>query len=82
MNFSMCVPSTIKLNSFLERMLKAWKPFVFTKMRNVFCCKSDYLQKDNWAALSFMTAVLCLEMFRPGLLGSLGGRRYKQYAPL
>ena len=42
---------------------------------------SDYLQKDNCTSIHD-GAGLCLEMFRPGLLGSLGGRRYKQSAPL
>ena len=38
-----------------------------------------WVRGDNCsAALSFMTPVLCLEMFGPELLGSLGSRRYKQ----
>ena len=38
-----------------------------------------WVRGDNCsAALSFMAPVLCLEMFGPELLGSLGSRRYKQ----
>ena len=51
----------------LEFGVGGLNPFLSLEISNVYST-TDYLQKDNCAAtaLSFMTAGLCLEMFRPG----------------